>query len=446
MKLTLIKPNIGRHEHSLYVDEGRMEPLMLGVLAGLTPDDVDVALYDDRMEAIPYDEPADLVGITVETYTARRAYEISDEYRRRGVLVALGGIHSTLLPEESARHADCVVTGDAETVWRSVVEDTRRGRLQNRYHGKPGAAQIGDVRPRRDLFAGKGYLPVTLVQFSRGCRFACGFCAVSRYFNGRQFIREIDETLGEIEAEKRRKKKFFFFVDDNIAANREALKELCRALIPMKIKWVSQASLDVTWDKELMSLMRESGCLGHVMGFESITPDSLREAGKSPNLRQWSKYEEEIRILREYGLQTWAAFTLGYDHDTLQTIEATAEFAIRRRFAFAAFNILMPYPGTPFYRSLREQGRLLYDGRWWLHPSYRFNNAAFIPKSMTPEELTEACHSARTRFNSIPSLLRRFSDVELNMRSLWRTASYWAYATLFRREVRKKHGMKFGLK
>jgi radical SAM superfamily enzyme YgiQ (UPF0313 family) len=137
---------------------------------------------------------------------------------------------------------------------------------------------------------------------------------------------------------------------------------------------------------------------------------------------------------------------LGYDHDTKGSIEATVEFALENRFAFAAFNILMPYPGTPFYRDLREQGRLLYGDCWWLHPSYRFNNAAFVPRLMTPDELTEACHSARTRFNSIPSLFRRFTDFEVNMRSLWRTLTYWGYAALFRKEVHKKHGMRFGLK
>ena len=442
MKLTLIKPNIGRHEHSLYVDEGRMEPLMLGVLAGLTPPDVEVTLYDDRMEVIPYDEPADLVGITVETYTARRAYEIASEYRQRGVPVILGGIHPTLFPEESAEHADSLVTGDAETVWGAVIEDARGGALKTRYHGKPGVAQ-GNARPRRYIYKGKRYLPISLIQFSRGCRFACSFCAVSRYFGGRQFVREIDAVLQEIEEQER---SFIFFVDDNIAANHQALAELCRALTPLRVKWISQASLDVTLNRELMALMQKSGCLGHVMGFESITQDSLVEAGKSPNLRRWSNYKEEIRILRDHGLQTWAAFTLGYDHDTKGSIEATVEFALENRFAFAAFNILMPYPGTPFYRDLREQGRLLYDDCWWLHPSYRFNNAAFVPRLMTPVELTEACHSARTRFNSIPSLFRRFTDFEVNMRSLWRALTYWGYATLFRKEVYKKHGMRFGLK
>lgn len=442
MKLTLIKPNIGRREHSLYVDEGRMEPLMLGVLAGLTPKDVEIVLHDDRMESIPYDEPTDLAAITVETYTARRSYEIAAEYRRRGVPVVLGGMHVSLLPEEAREHADCIVTGDAETVWARVVEDARTGRLAPHYRGVPGVAQ-GDALPRRDIFRGKGYLPLTLMQFSRGCRYACSFCAVSHYFGRRHFLRDVGAVVREIEETG---KSFVFFVDDNIASDGEALKELCRALIPLRIKWVSQASLDVVRDAELMKLMERSGCLGHVMGFESITPRSLEEARKAPNLGGWTRYEHEIRVLRDHGLQTWAAFTLGYDGDTPESIEATAEFALRNRFAFAAFNILMPYPGTPFYRELAKRNRLLWGGRWWLHPDYRFNHAAFVPEGMTPDELTEACHRARLRFNSLPSLLYRFSDVRTNMRSLGRIFAWWSYAALFRREVFKKHGMRFGLR
>ena len=180
MKLTLIKPNIGRMEHSLYVDEGRMEPLQLGVLAALTPPDVEVALYDDRMEEIPYDKPTDLVAITVETYTARRAYEISAEFRERGVPVILGGMQPTLIPEETAPHADAIFIGDAETGWAEVIEDARRDRLKPVYRAPVGQPQPG-VLTRRDLFEGKGYLPVTLLQFSRGCRFACTFCACLLY-------------------------------------------------------------------------------------------------------------------------------------------------------------------------------------------------------------------------------------------------------------------------
>lgn len=443
MKVTLIKPTIGRREHSLYVDEGRMEPLMLGVLAGLTPEDVEVVLFDDRMEAIPYDEPTDLVAITVETYTARRAYEIAEEFRQRGIPVILGGMHVALLPEEAAKHADSIFIGDAESGWPQVIADARSRRLQPRYCAEPGVAQPGGVRPKRELYRGKGYLPISLMQFSRGCRFACSFCAVSQYFGRKHYLRRIDEVVAEIESQER---KFIFFVDDNIASDREALKELCHALMPLHVHWISQASLDVMQDRELMRLMEKSGCWGNVMGFESISPASLRDARKSPNIPGFSHYEREVAVLRDHGMQTWAAFTLGYDHDTVDSIQATVDFALRSKFTFAAYNILMPYPGTPLYHRLAVDNRLLYDRKWWLHTEYRFNNAAFRPARMSPEELTAACHAARKHYNSFGSLLHRFSDWRTNLRSVSRALSYWRYSLLFRKEVYKKHGMKFGLR
>jgi radical SAM superfamily enzyme YgiQ (UPF0313 family) len=443
VKVTFIKPNIGRREHSLYVDEARMEPLQLGVLAGLTPPDIEVVLYDDRMEAIPYDEPTDLVAITVETYTARRAYEIAEAYRQRGIPVIMGGMHVSLLPEEVSAHADSIFVGDAETVWAEVLADAKRRQLKPKYYGPPGVAQLAGTLPKRDIYKGKGYLPISLMQFTRGCRFACRFCAVSQYFDKKHYIRCIDEVLKEIDAQDRR---FLFFIDDNIASSHEALKALCKALIPLKVQWISQASLDVTRDLELMKLLEKSGCWGNVTGFESITPASLRDAKKSPNIPGFSSYKNEVAILRDHGMQTWAAFTLGYDHDTPASIRETVDFALDSKFTFAAYNILMPYPGTPLYQALAQEQRLLYGGKWWLHPEYRFNNAAFVPKLMTPDELTEACHQARVRFNTLPSLLHRFSDMQTNMRALNRAFLYWKYTLLFRKEVYKKHQMRFGLR
>jgi len=250
-------------------------------------------------------------------------------------------------------------------------------------------------------------------------------------------------VVAEIEKQER---KFLFFVDDNIASDQMALKELCHALIPLKVHWVSQASLDVTHDRDLMALMAKSGCWGNVMGFESINPSSLNEARKSPNIAGFSNYDEEVTILRDHGMQTWAAFTLGYDHDTAESIRATADFALRSKFTFAAYNILMPYPGTPLYHLLAEQKRLLYNGRWWLHPEYRFNQSAFLPARMKPDELTDACHDARARYNSVAALVHRFSDWQTNLRSLNRALSFWRYGLLFRKEVYKKHGMRFGLR
>ena len=444
MKLTLIKPNIGRREHSLYVDEGRMEPLQLGILAALTPEDIEVVMYDDRMEEIPYDEPTDVVAITVETFTARRAYEISKEFRDRGVPVVMGGMHAMLLPEELEQHCDAVIVGDAEPVWETVMEDCRKGTLKKRYEVVQPTCPQMNVITRRDIFEGKGYLPITLLQFSRGCSHKCNFCASSVYFKAHHYCRPVEDVVKEIKAQKR---KLLFFVDDNIVCNHEKAKELFRALIPLKVRWVSQGSMDMLKDKELMKLMVKSGCLGLVIGFESISPDCISEMNKYTNQKSsGSMYEQEIKELRQWGLQTWAAFTVGHDGDTVESIRATCDFAIKNKFTFAAFNILMPYPNTPLYEKLEKEGRLLYDGKWWLHEEYRFNYCSIIPKNMTPEELTEVSFACRSRFNSWKSIIKRALEPRTNLRTPYRFITYLIYNPLFRKEVFKKQGLKFGLK
>jgi len=440
VKVTLIKPNIGRMPDRRYIDEGRMEPLNLGVIAALTPPHVEVVMYDDRMEDLPFDEATDLVGITVETYNARRAYEISAEYRKRGVPVILGGMHPVLLPEEAALNADSLFLGDAETLWHEVVEDARKRRLKPLYRAPVGRPQPGTLT-RRDIFRGKGYIPLTLVQFSRGCRFNCNFCAVARYFDRQQYYRDIREVIAEIESQERR---LVFFVDDNINSYPEMSVKLYRELKALKIRWVSQSTIDMADEPELMDAMLESGCLGHVVGFESVDPRNLKQMRKASNLPRWERYERQLKVMREHGLQTWASFVLGYDYETPASVRDTADFALANKFTFAAFNILMPYPATPMYERLRAEGRLLYDGRWWLHPDYRFNYAAFRPKSCSPEELTEACWDARSRFNSFASLIHRALDFKTNMRNPVRFGTYLQFNPIFRKEVFKKHGMHFG--
>lgn len=444
MKLTLIKPNIGRREHSLYVDEGRMEPLQLGILAALTPPDIRVVMYDDRMEKIPYDEPTDLVAITVETFTARRAYEISSEFQKRGVTTVMGGMHAMLIPEEVMEHCDCTIVGDAEPVWKIMIEDFQNGNLKRRYDAMQPLCPQENVITRRDIFEGKGYLPITLLQFSRGCSYHCNFCATSAYFKAHHYCRPVEDVIKEIKSQKR---KLLFFVDDNIVCDHEKAKELFRALVPLKIHWVSQGSMDMLKDKELMALMVKSGCLGLVVGFESLSPESIAEINKNTNAKgSGGRYEEEIRQLRKWGLQTWAAFTVGHDGDTVESIRATCDFAIKNKFTFAAFNILLPYPNTPLYDRMKREGRLLYDGKWWLHEDYRFNYAGIVPKNMTADELTEISFDCKRRFNSPWSIIKRALEPRTNLRTPYRFITYFIYNPLFRKEVYKKQGMRFGLK
>jgi radical SAM superfamily enzyme YgiQ (UPF0313 family) len=442
MRIALIRPNIGRLEHSLFVDEARMEPLEIAVIAGLTPENHEILMFDDRVEPIDYDCGADLAAVSIQTFTARRGYEICAGFRERGVPVVLGGIHVSLAPEEAAAHADAIVTGDVEMVWSDLLHDAAAGELKRRYDTGIGVAHPGKI-PDRRVYTGKKYLPITLLQFGRGCRHDCDYCATGAYAKGSFHHRQIDQVLAEIGTQTRR---YLFFVDDNIVSNREAAKVLFRELEPLKIKWVSQASIDMTRDEELMNLMARSGCLGNVVGFESLDERNLASVGKTVNSTAvGTGFRSEIEVLRDYGLQTWAAFTLGYDHDTVESIKRTLDFALKNRFAFAAFNILMPYPGTPFYARLRRQSRLLYDESWWLHPEYRFNHAAFRPRLMTPDELTDVGFHCRSVFNRPSSIIRRAFDFKTNMRSILKLGIYALYAPLFRREAFKKQGMRLGM-
>jgi len=419
-----------------------MEPLELAVLAGLTPAEHDIVFFDDRLEEIRYDEPVDLAAVSVQTFTARRAYEICGEYRRRGVRVVIGGMHAGLAPDEAAGHADAIVTGDAEFVWADLLRDAERGTLRPRYDCSIGIPHP-DSFPRREIYGGRKYLPISLLQFGRGCTSQCDYCATGAYSRGSFHWRNVDRVIEEIATQNRR---YLFFVDDNIVANPAAAKVLFRELASLKVRWVSQASINMTEDAELMELMTRSGCLGHVIGFESLESRNLESVGKSVNYAgAKNRYRTEIEVLRDFGLQTWAAFTLGYDFDTVDSIKATLDFALENRFAFAAFNILMPYPGTPFYSSLAAEERLLFDGRWWLHPDYRFNHAAYLPRLMAPDELSDAGFNCRSVYNSPASIFRRALDLKTNMRSLLRLGIYALYAPLFRRETFKKQGMRLGL-
>lgn len=280
MKLTLIHPCIGRRLGQPYIRLWQMEPLPPAAIAGLTPPGVDIKFYDDRMERIPYDEPTDLAAISVETYTAKRAYQIASEYRRRGVPVVMGGFHATLCPEEVAQYAEAVVVGEAETLWKQVLNDAERKTLQTYYHSES-RPPLSDIRPDRSIFTDKNYLPIGLVEAGRGCHFVCDFCAVQTVFNHSQNRRPSTDIFSELES--LRTKPLIFFVDDNITSNMAQAKDFFRELKRLKIRWVSQASINAAHDEEFLQLIQESGCQGLLIGFESLNPNNLKKMNKGFN-------------------------------------------------------------------------------------------------------------------------------------------------------------------
>src|SRR3954465_10005834 len=201
MRLTIVPPGIGRRTGQKYIRTWQMEPLPAATLAGLTPEGVTVRFYDDRMELIPFDEPTDLVAISVETYTAKRAYQIASEYRRRKVPVVMGGFHASLCPDEGGRYADAVACGEAEELWPRVIDDARHGTLQ-KYYRQKNRTSLAGLKPKRSIFRGKTYLPIGLVEAGRGCHFKCEFCAVQTVFQSRQTRRPADEIIAELKTLK----------------------------------------------------------------------------------------------------------------------------------------------------------------------------------------------------------------------------------------------------
>jgi radical SAM superfamily enzyme YgiQ (UPF0313 family) len=405
-RITLVHPCVGRRPGQRYIRTWQMESLPAATLAGLTPPDVQVRFYDDRLERIPFDEPTDLVGISVETYTAKRAYQIASDYRRRGVPVVMGGFHAMLCPDEVADFAEAVVVGEAESVWAGLVDDARHGTLK-KFYRPAGRPSLEAVQPDRSIFRGKRYLPIGLVEAGRGCHLRCDFCAVQTVFSQTQTRRPIDQILAEVESLKK-KKRIFFFVDDNITSNMTQAKEFFRALAPLGIRWVSQASINAAHDEEFLDLLVRSGCQGVLIGLESLDPENLAAMDKAVNVVRGG-LEAGLANLRRHGIRVYGTFIFGYDRDTAASFGPAVDFAQRHRFYIAAFNHLTPFPGTPLYRRLQDEGRLLYE-TWWLDDRYSYNRIPFQPKGMTPEELRRACLEARREFYGLGNILQRGVD------------------------------------
>ncbi|HZV34891.1 MAG TPA: radical SAM protein [Verrucomicrobiae bacterium] len=430
MRLTIVHPCIGRKPGQKYIRTWQMESLPAATLAGLTPADVEVRFYDDRMEAIPFDEPTDLVAISVETYTAKRAYQIATEYRKRRIPVVMGGFHATLCPDEVAQYAEAVVSGEAETLWPRVVDDARHGRLE-KFYRQSGRPLLANVRPDRSIFRGKHYLPVGLVEAGRGCHFKCDFCAVQTVFNSTQSRRPIDAILAEIGPLKA-ERKIFFFVDDNITSNLEQAKEFFRALIPLGIRWVSQSSINAAHDEEFLDLLARSGCQGVLIGFESLNPANLKDMNKAFNTMRGG-FEMALANLRRHRIRVYGTFIFGYDRDTPESFEQTVEFAKEHALYIAAFNHLTPFPGTPLYKRLQGEGRLLYEN-WWLDDRYSYNRIPFTPRGMTPENLQHNCLAARREFYSWASIVHRgFAPVNRSNWFMWR--NFYLINALHRNDV-----------
>lgn len=432
-KLLLINP-VNPRSVGLSSDESsRFPPLGLGVVASLTPDNFRIRLIDENIEKFKY-EDADLVALSAFTSSAPRAYEIAAMYRNRGIPVVMGGIHSSMCPEEAGKYVDAVVTGEAESTWPQVIEDFNTGGLKDIYRG-----ELIDLKempvPDRSLFSPE--YEFATIQTSRGCPMDCSFCSVTP-FNGRRYRRrDVADVLNELEGIP---EKLLFFVDDNIIgysqSSREQAISLFKGMVErnMDKRWFCQASLNFGENDEVLKWAHRAGCRMVFLGLESADPAELREINKKLNLKV--EYHEILDRIHRHGISVLGAFVNGLDSETVDSLKRKARFILRNPIDVIQTTLLTPLPGTRLFDQYKHEDRLLltdFPGDW---EKYDMTHLAFRPKSMDPGDFLKAYRKTNSLYYSRWTLLRLFLRTWRTTGSLeaacWSLASNKSYRRVFK--------------
>ncbi|WP_406696506.1 radical SAM protein [Singulisphaera sp. Ch08] len=423
----LINPFYPKDPHASYGKHVLTPSLALTSIAGATPPDWKVTYWDENLlQGPPPWEPfPEVVGITVHLTFADRAYALAAWYRERGAKVILGGLHVLSCPEEAAPHADALAIGEGVQVWPDILRDIEAGTLKEVYRGSYRRPYREDPPPRRDLIPRRGFLTSTSLIATRGCHNRCGFCYLATDGLTMPYqVRDVQQVVGEFLEDGQ---PYAVFVDNNLGSRPEYLRNLCHALRPLGVIWSAAVTIDVTDDPSLVREMALAGCTGVFVGFESLAHENLAEAGKktpSP-----ADYARRVAVLHDHGIQVNGSFVLGFDHDGKDVFEKTVAWIEEARLECATFHILTPYPGTPLFRSMESEGRLLHED--WSR--YDTSHAVFQPRQMTPEELEEGYAWCYDRLFSHGSIWRRRPQD-------WRAVPpYLAMSYLYKRSNRLWH-------
>ena len=375
-------------------------PLNLALMAAYVPPDMEVEIMDGCIEPIDYTREADLVGITALTGNIVTAYETADRFRARGTAVVMGGNHPTVLPQEALEHSDAVVVGEGDNVFPELLKDFQKGQMKKIYKDTGLPSMEGHPIPRRDLLKADQYLVPFTIQTSRGCPFDCYFCSVTA-INGQKFrVRPVVDVINEIKASGTKK---MFFVDDIINGHLKHAKELLRAMIPLKIQWGSQATINFGDDPELLRLARESGCRFLFIGLESFVSKDFRKLGGKHIKAE--RLMASLQHIREEGIAIWGAFIIGLESDTLESVHKTVKLAIEAQLDFAQFSIMTPLPGTQLHDQLDAAGRI-YDRNW---RNYSYGKLVFHPETMTHAEVEHAFTDSWRTFYKPWNIFKRHS-------------------------------------
>jgi radical SAM superfamily enzyme YgiQ (UPF0313 family) len=416
MKIQLLSPagEIHRNGTGIFKKELRYAPLTLTTLAALVPKELgaEIIIQDEGVQPLDLDFKADLVGITAITGTALRAYMIADQLRAKGHTVVIGGVHATLLPEEAAQHADALVLGYAEESWPRLLRDFARGQLRPSYYTPTGRSLAGVPIARRDLLQKKKYATINSIEATRGCPHKCDFCVVPTAWSNTYAHRPIEEVIAELKTFEGRKA---LFIDLSPVEDVHYAKALYRAMIPLGIRWVGLSTTRIAEDDELLKLAAGSGCKGLLIGFESISQDTLNQTHKG--FHAAAEYGEVVKKLHDHGIGIQGCFVFGFDNDDESVFERTAEFVDRAKIDLPRYAVATPFPNTGLYRRLETERRLLHKN-WAL---YDVEHVVFQPRQMSPERLQEGLEEAWRLSYRLSSLTKRITGAPWSLLPLWIT-------------------------
>ncbi len=377
---------------SRYMDSFRLlwsgPSLGLLTVASLLPSDWECEYIDENYKVIDFDKNYDLVCISAMSQQVLNGYRIAEEFRKKGVLTVIGGIHATVLPEEASQFVDVVMAGEAEVIWPQFLEDYESGSIKKIYSEEcVGQYPLTDpIMPRYDLLKGYNY-PVITIQTTRGCPHDCSFCAASKVF-GAKYRRKLNENIFKelMEIKKLYPDSLILFADDNMFVKRDESKELLKEMIKIDIRWIAQTDISIAKDSELLKLMVLSGCQWVVIGFESVSYSSLYGLDKNNwKLNQLPHYAESIRKIQDYGVGVYGTFIVGLDQDSSNVFKDTADFIIENYIYGANITIPTPLPGTRLRTELELQNRILTSD--WSY--YTFWDVTIKPANLTADELQD---------------------------------------------------------
>ena len=422
MKILLISPERERKKEEAFLF--RLSFLNLPYVAAVTPPDVEVRIIDEAHEKVNFDERVDLVGITAQTPVAPRAYQIAEEFRKRRIPVVMGGAHVSMLSDEALQHVDAVIIGEAEEVWPKLIEDLRRGEMRRIYQGNGFVNPSNLPLPQRELLNEKYYLPLKLLETTRGCPHHCDFCGVSKFFGFRYRSRPIKEIERELKtifpkgpvmnaALKKilssfskdlpyfLKRRLLYIIDSNVAGDRGFALELVSLLKEFDLLWYGHAPVSIAFDQELLEGFSQSGCIAINIGFESFSTKNLQMMRKGFN--QPSQYGEAIKRIHDQGIGIMGTFIVGLDDDDSGVFQRIIDFCIDEKLDWALTFIMAPYPGTDSFLRLEKEGRIFCKD-WEKYDSL---NVVYQPLQMSVQELENGMRRVWKDVFSLYSIYKR---------------------------------------